>query len=164
MTASPPDRDGPEERARAACLNALGRRMHSRRELEIKLARKGIAPEIAAGVLDRLTEVGLVDDAAYARAFVAERQRRRPRGAFALQAELAARGVDRETAEVVLAETADAEDPVEVACRALEPRRRSLERLPRDRARAKAGQFLRGRGFGFAVAAEAVDRVLPGDP
>lgn len=152
----------PEERAREICLTALERRMRSRHELERILARKGVRPEVAASVLDRLTRVGLVDDAAFARAFVASRQRTRPRGRMGLVAELRKRGIDGGTIDAVLDERNASEDPVEAARRAVASKLRSLAGRPPQEIRRKAEQFLLRRGFGFETAREAL-RDLPAD-
>lgn len=152
----------PEERAREICLSALERRMRSRYELEQILRRKGVRPEVAAPVLDRLTEVGLVDDAAFARAFVASRQRTRPRGPMGLIAELRKRGIDAATIDAVLEDLKANEDPVAAARRAVAPKLRSLAGRPSPEVRRKAEQFLLRRGFGFETAREVL-RDLPGD-
>ncbi len=156
------DRDlPPRERAREICLRALERRMQSRRELELKLARKGVEAAVAAEVLDRLAEVGLVDDAAYARALIASRQRTRPRGRRALLAELLGKGVSAGVAEAVLAETVESEDPAEAARRAAAPKLRALSGRPAAEARRKTEQFLLRRGFGYGVIRAVLDDLLP---
>jgi regulatory protein len=148
----------PEETVREYCLRALGRRLHSRRELELKLARKGHRGPHVSLVLDRFTEVGLINDESFARAYVASRQSRRPRGARALSMELAARGVARETIKQVL--DSDLEDPLEAALRALKPRVRSLQALPGDKGWNRGMGFLQRRGFDMSVAKSALERLL----
>lgn len=118
------------DRARELCLAALERRMRTRKELAQLLARKRIPPEVAEPVLDRLQEVGLVNDEAYARAFVASRQRTKPRGGRALAAELYAKGVSSEVVARILEETEEAEDPLEAARRAVAPKLRTLAGRP----------------------------------
>lgn len=152
-----------EERIREICLTSLEHRMRSRRELERILRRKGVAPDAAAPVLDRLVEVGLVDDEQFARAFVASRQRTRPRGARGLAVELAQRGISREIAERVLADLAGEEDAVGTARRAVASKLRSLAGRPREEIRRKAEQFLLRRGFSFDVAREALRDLGEGD-
>ena len=147
----------PEERAREICLRALERRMHSRRELALKLRQKGVPEEVGEAVLDRLAEVGLVDDEAFARMYVTSRQRSRPRGHRGLLAELLRKGIERETAAAILEELEEEEDPVETARRAVAAKLRSLSgRPPRERKR-KAMDFLVRRGFGYDVAARALE-------
>jgi regulatory protein len=58
--------------------------------------------------VERLVELGIVDDRAFAQAWVESRDRARPRGKSALRRELALKGIDRETVEAVLAERDDA--------------------------------------------------------
>ncbi|MGZ4438230.1 MAG: regulatory protein RecX, partial [Nocardioidaceae bacterium] len=80
--AAPPPQDtaalGPEADAEAVArkilLDQLTGQARSRAELTTKLARKGVPPEIGERLLDRFEEVGLVDDAAFARSWVESRQ------------------------------------------------------------------------------------------
>jgi regulatory protein len=134
--------------------------MRSRHELEIRLRQKRIPAEIAAVVLDRLTEVGLIDDEAYARVFVAARQRTKPRGAKGLSSELARRGVAREIIDKVLGDLGEAEDPLDAARRAVAPKLRSLAAKPPAEMRRKAEQFLLRRGFSYGVAREVLDELI----
>jgi len=130
--------------------------MRSRRELERVLQRKGIDPAGVAPVLDRLTEVGLIDDEHYARVFVASRQRTRPRGSRGLAAELGRRGIAPEIVARVLAEVEESVDPVETARRAVAPKLRSLAGRPVEEIRRKAEQFLLRRGFSYGEAKAAL--------
>ena len=91
----------PEDRAREICLTAMERRMRSRWELVRILKKKGLQEEIFDPVLDRLTDAGLVDDEAFARVFVASRQRTRPRGSRGLDADLRQRGISTEVIGLV---------------------------------------------------------------
>lgn len=93
-----PDRDlGPpadsEGVARAIVLRKLTRQARSRHELETSLAAKDVPPEVAAKVLDRFQEVGLVDDVAYAGAWVQSRRLGRGLSRRALTHELQRKGV-----------------------------------------------------------------------
>jgi regulatory protein len=139
----------PEERARQLCLDALDRRMRTRKQLAQLLARKRVPLEVAAPVLDRLEEVGLLNDEAYARAFVASRQRSRPRGSRALSSELWAKGIPPDVIDRVLTDTDQAEEPLEAARRAAAPKLRQLDGKPEDEVRRKIEQFLLRRGFSY---------------
>ncbi len=153
----------PAEKAREVCLTALERRMRSRRELADRLRTKGIEEAVAESVLDRLESVGLIDDAAYARAFVASRQRTRPRGRRALEVELRGKGITAPIIESVLADLGEAEDPVEAARRALRPKVRGLAGRPPEEARAKAQGFLLRRGFDYGTIRLALDGMFRDD-
>jgi regulatory protein len=74
-------------------------RSRSRSELAEALRRREIPTEVADRVLDRFIDVGLIDDAAYASAFVTSRQRDRGLGRAALRTELRRKGIDDALAE-----------------------------------------------------------------
>jgi regulatory protein len=135
--------------------------MRTRKELVLMLSRKRVPAEVSGPVLDRLEQVGLVNDEAYARAFVASRQRSRPRGRRGLAAELAAKGVSREVIDRVLAQVQEAENPVLAARRAVLPKLRQLAGKPPAEIRRKAEQFLLRRGFSYQEAREALQAVEP---
>ena len=84
-----------------AGLRLLGRRAHARAELRTKLARRGYAAEEVDSALQRLTELGHLDDASFAAGHV--RRRQAGRGPLALSRELAMRGVGRAVAESAVA-------------------------------------------------------------
>ncbi len=92
------------EQAREICLRQLAVRPRTRAELAAALARKGISEEVAAEVLDRYDEVGIIDDAAFARAWVSSRHTGRGLARRALANELRQRGVDGEIATEALGE------------------------------------------------------------
>ena len=119
----------PESVARAICLRALTGAPKTRKQLADLLARRDVPEEAAVAVLDRFTEVGLIDDAAFARAWVSSRQAGRGLARRALQAELRAKGVDGEVAAEAAAlvddddERAAARDLVQPPARRHEPAR-----------------------------------------
>src|SRR5690348_9385137 len=92
-----PDGDDPVEVARALCLRLLTVAPRTRAQLAAALARRGVPAEAADAVLGRLTDVGLVDDQAFAAAWVSSRHLGRGLGRRALSAELRVRGVAGET-------------------------------------------------------------------
>jgi len=107
VTSAPSD---PEERARQECLRLLTLAPRTRAQLADALRRRGIPDDVADGVLDRFTGVGLIDDAAFARAWVESRHYSRGLAGRALTAELKRRGVeDDEIREAVAGLGPDAE-------------------------------------------------------
>jgi regulatory protein len=88
-----PDAD-PQERARQLCLRLLAGQPRTRSQLAEAMRRRGVPDEAAEAVLARFTEVGLIDDAAFARAWVESRHHGRGLARRALSAELRQRGVD----------------------------------------------------------------------
>ena len=115
----------------------------------------GYRAELVGGAIARLTELGMLDDAAFASAWVESRDRARPRGERALRSELAQKGIERSTADDALAERAagDPEPDVDAARRLLERHARSLERVADPRARRQRAYALLARnGFSPDVA------------
>lgn len=92
-----------EEQARALCLRLLTVRARTRAELEGQLAKRGYPDDIAGTVLDRLTDVGLIDDADFAEQWVRSRRENAGKGKRALAAELRNRGIDNEVIDEALA-------------------------------------------------------------
>ena len=84
----------PEEQARQLCLRLLTGRPRTRAQLAEAMHRHGVPEDAAAAVLARFAEVGLIDDAAFARAWVESRHHGRGLARRALSAELKQRGVD----------------------------------------------------------------------
>lgn len=87
------------DNCREDALKILERSLRTRLELEQKLKDKGHVASVIAPVLDRLAEVGLVDDAEYARAWLSGRWGRRPSGWRRLQQELEHKGVSKDDIE-----------------------------------------------------------------
>jgi regulatory protein len=92
-----------EEQARNLCLRLLTARARTRAELEGQLAKRGYPDDVTALVLDRLTQVGLVDDADFAEQWVQSRRVNAGKGKRALAAELRTKGVDDEVIAATLA-------------------------------------------------------------
>jgi len=96
MAGEEAERD-PVGAARDAALRLLTVRARGRAELELRLGQRGLPDEAVASALDRLEEVGLVDDAAFAMAY-AESRAGRGVDAGAITRELRGRGVDPQLA------------------------------------------------------------------
>lgn len=98
---STPDAD-PESVARGLVLRRLTAAPRSRAQLEADLAARDVPDDVAERVLDRFTEVGLVDDAAFAETWVRSRHAGRGLSRRALGHELRQKGIDDETALAAL--------------------------------------------------------------
>lgn len=98
------------------CLRLLTVRARTRAELEAQLTKRGFPDDVSARVLDRLVEVGLLDDAAFAEQWVHTRRANAGKGKRALASELRTKGVDPE----LIAETLDSVDAGEWRVRAEE--------------------------------------------
>jgi regulatory protein len=169
----------------AAVLDAAARflevRPRSIAEVRRRLRDNGYREDLVEGAIARLVDLGMLDDAAFARAWVESRDRARPRGARALQVELRRKGVAEDLIALALGErqttvpdgaspgstgAAGATPPDEAADRAaaerlLARRGSALLREPDvRRRRSKAYALLARSGFGPEVCREAVNAWL----
>jgi regulatory protein len=138
--------------AHTIALRKLAAQARTRHELDRALQRKNVPDEVAASVLDRLEQVGLVDDQAFAHGWVESRQRRRHLSRSALRRELQAKGIDRDQVDAALAAVDSADELT--AARAFVVKKsgatRGLDPLVRNRRLAAA---LARRGFGSGIIA-----------
>jgi regulatory protein len=141
--------------AMEVALRFLGTRPRTRWELDRRLRRAGAPEPVIVAAMERLTELGYVDDAAFARWWGEQRDRHSPRGRRMLETELRQRGVPREVIEElrgqpvarVPGEEALPETEAERARIAMERHLRGRPR-PQDRAALqRLGTYLLRRGF-----------------
>lgn len=92
-------------RALGDAYRLLGHRARSRAELAARLAAKGHSPALIETVLTRLQHEALIDDEAFARAFIADKRRLSQWGRERIARELARAGVSEATIDAALAET-----------------------------------------------------------
>lgn len=154
-----PGSDDPETKARGLVLRKLTGQARTRYELDRALKAKEIPEAVSNQVLDRLEEIGLVDDAAFARDWVESRQLRRQLSRRALRHELQHKGVDRDDIEEALAGV-DGDDEYEAARVLAHRKARGMTGLTREvRARRIAGALAR-RGFSSGLTSRVVAEVL----
>ncbi|MFC7527147.1 regulatory protein RecX [Actinoplanes sp. GCM10030250] len=144
--------------AREICLRQLAVRPRTRAELAKALARKEISEEVVAEVLDRYDEVGIIDDAAFARAWVTSRHSGRGLARRALANELRQRGVDAETAGEAL-ESLDDESEAATA-RVLVDRKLRTARGEPEAVFRRLVAMLARKGYSAGVAIRAVKDAL----
>ena len=154
--------DDAKWRVRQAALHLLSHRPRAEQELRRRLRSKNFPHALVEWCLRLLEEEGLIDDHAFASAFVRSRIRLRPRGRFRLAQELRQKGVSAEVAEQAIDQAFSNEETSEqdLACAAargwlarqgstltegLASTDRSRER---ERARQRLHAFLSRRGFG----------------
>lgn len=148
-----PDAD-PESVARAIVLRQLTASARTRVELERTLAKRNVPDDAAGRVLDRMTEVGLIDDAEFAREWVRQRQLGKGLARRALADELRRKGVADDLAQAALGQVDDEAErsaAFELAAR----KARASRGQPHDkRLRSLAGMLARKGyppGLAFAV-------------
>ena len=155
----PAEMADPEAVAKGICLRALTGAAKTRKQLADLLAKKDVPDEVAAAVLDRFTEVGLIDDAAFAAAWVSSRQSGRGLARRALSAELRAKGVDGEVAATAL-EAVDPQDEWDSARQLVARRLPSMSRLDRVTAERRLVGMLARKGYGGGLAGWVVREAL----
>lgn len=154
-----------EEQARALCLRLLTARARSRAELAGQLAKRGYPDEVSTRVLDRLTEVGLLDDTDFAEQWVHSRLANAGKGKRALAAELHTKGVEKDVITSVLGGI----NPAAERGRAEQLVRKRLRRenLGDEAADAKVTRRLVGmlarRGFSQGMALDVVSVEVAGE-
>lgn len=143
------------------CLRLLTARARTRAELAGQLAKRGYPDDVSARVLDRLTDVGLVDDAGFAEQWVHSRRANAGKGKRALAAELHTKGVDNDVITSVLgginpaAERGRAEQLVRARLR-----RENLGDADDAPVSRRMVAMLARRGFGQTMAYEVVSAEL----
>jgi regulatory protein len=156
----------PESVARGICLRALTGAPKTRQQLADLLVKRGVPDDAAEAVLDRFTEVGLIDDAAFSRAWVSSRQAGRGLARRALSAELRAKGVEPDVAAEAV-EAVDDDDERAAARTLVDRRLRAMSRLDRTTATRRLMGMLARKGYSGGLAAavirEALDEVPDAD-
>jgi regulatory protein len=150
-----------------AAARFLETRSRSVAEVRRRLTTAGYRTELVEGAIARLVELGILDDATFARAWVESRDRARPRGERALRQELLLKGVDRALIDEVLGERGEGREQgadVGAAAQLLARHARSLERAADPRVRRQRAYALLARnGFDPDVCAEAASTFVRGN-
>jgi regulatory protein len=135
-------------------LNYLSYRPRSRAEISTYLQRRGESDSQIEAVTSRLERAGLLDDEAFARFWVENRERFRPRGLRALRYELRSKGISDEIIDRLLATVDVSAGAYEAASR----KARQLIHLERQTFHRKLVEYLARRGFEYEVAQEVAVR------
>lgn len=161
MPGGPEPAPDPAEQAREICLRLLAVRPRTRAELATALRRGGIADEVAAGVLERYAEVGMIDDAAFARAWVSSRHHGRGLARRALSSELRQRGVAPETVGEALGEL-DSDTEAATARALVDRKLRTARGEPEVLVRRLVGMLAR-KGYPAGLAFRVVKEAMAAD-
>ncbi len=148
------------DKAYLAALRFLEARPRSVAEVRARLRRKDFASEAIDAAIARLSDLELLDDAAFARYWVENRQAYRPRGASALRDELRRKGIDANVTSEVLNDDALAGDE---SASAWGLARAALRKYAGSRDRnaftRRMGSYLQRRGYSFEVIRPIVDQL-----
>jgi regulatory protein len=150
-----------------AALRFLEARQRSAVEVRRRLLLHGYRAELVDSTIDRLVELDILDDAAFAQAWVESRDRARPRGQRALRSELRRKGIDRQVVDDVLEARELAEPAADAAAarRVLERHANALNRVTDPRARRQRAYALLARsGFDSDTAVEVISELAENAP
>jgi regulatory protein len=135
-------------------LNFLESRPRSEREVRSRLTQKGTPPSLVDRVVERLRELKLIDDGAFAEFWIENRNRFRPKGARAIKAELRQKGLSNE----IIAEQVDEGFDEEAGARSVALRQaRRYAKLDYQTFRQKLWAYLARRGFDFDAISPAIE-------
>ena len=151
-------------RAEDAVIQAVDRgarflayRPRSTQEVRRNLEGKNIPAAVVETAIQRLSTLGYLDDRAFARYWVENRNAFKPLGARALRYELRQKGVTPAIIDQVLN---DMTDEAEAAYQAACSKARSLRGKTQTEFKLKLGAFLQRRGFGFDVIGDVAHRLI----
>jgi regulatory protein len=144
------------QRAFNLALRFLSYRPRSQFEVQRYLQDKAVADKVIQDVLSRLEQAGYVDDEAFARFWVENREQFRPRSQRALKYELRQKGVS----QVIISRVLTDLDDEAAAWRAVEGRLHRWANLPADELRHKLMGYLNRRGFDYATVTVTVEKVF----
>ncbi|MFI5474387.1 recombination regulator RecX [Streptomyces cacaoi] len=149
----------PAERARAICLRLLTGTPRTRKQLADALRKREIPDDVAEEVLSRFEEVGLINDGAFADAWVESRHHGRGLARRALAQELRTKGVDSELIEEAVGRL-DSEQEEETARELVARKLRSTRGLDRDKRLRRLAGMLARKGYPEGMALRVVRQAL----
>lgn len=149
----------PQEQARAICLRLLTGSPRTRKQLGDALHKRGIPEEVADEVLSRFEDVGLIDDAAFAGAWVESRHHGRGLARRALARELRTKGVDSTLIDEAVGQL-DAEQEEATARELVARKLRSTRGMDRDKRLRRLAGMLARKGYPEGMALRVVRRAL----
>ena len=153
------DTPDPEARARQICLRLLTAAPRTTAELAQAMHRGGVPAEAAEAILARFADAGLVDDAAFARAWVESRHYSQGLSRRSLSAELRRRGVDTEEIREAVS-TLDPEQEVDTARRLVEQKMASTRGQPPEARIRRAAGTLARKGYPPGLVFRLIKEVL----
>ncbi|MET8326924.1 recombination regulator RecX [Streptomyces sp. NPDC005181] len=149
----------PVEQARNICLRLLTGTPRTRKQLADALRKREIPDEAADEVLSRFEDVGLIDDAAFADAWVESRHHGRGLARRALVRELRTKGVDSAVIDEAIGQL-DSEQEEETARELVARKLRSTRGLDRDKRLRRLAGMLARKGYGEGMALRVVRQAL----
>jgi len=152
--------ENPEARARQVCLTLLTLAPRTRAQLAEALRKRGIPDEVADEVLGRFADVGLIDDAAFARSWVESRHHSRGLAGRALSAELKQRGVASDEIRAAIDEQLSPTAEIDAARRLVERRIAGTRGLSAEQRTRRLAGMLARKGYPAGLAYRVIREAL----
>lgn len=137
-------------------LRFLKYRVRTRAEIKRYLAGKNFSIETITSTIHRLEDLGLINDHEFAKLWVENRRRFRPKGTYALKAELKKKGISDEIIDVTLKD----DDEKKNARAAISSRLSRWENCNTDELQRKIFTFLRSRGFSYKTCTQLCEQII----
>lgn len=147
------------DKALRKAMNRLARRAMSRRDLDRKLIDLEFDAPTRQRVLDRLAELGYLDDAAFGKALIRETVLRKPAGPFLLKQKLMQKGLDRTLIDRLVEDATETRDQTADAVDLLRRRLRSMQRLDPAARRRRLYGLLARRGYDIDTISNALSEL-----
>ncbi|MFB7514421.1 recombination regulator RecX [Streptomyces sp. NPDC056144] len=154
-----PSPQDPAERARAICLRLLTGSPRTRKQLADALRKREIPDDVAEEVLSRFEDVGLIDDAAFAGAWVESRHHGRGLARRALARELRTKGVEPALVQEAV-DQLDSEQEEATARDLVARKLRATRGLERDKRLRRLAGMLARKGYPEGMALRVVRQAL----
>ena len=132
---------------------------YTKSEMGQRLAREGFSEKAIGTAIEELIDSGQIRDRKYAENWVIRRQKSNPRGKTLLKRELLDKGVDRETAEQVVAQV-KTENEANLALQIAQKRVKQYRRLPVHVAKRRLHGFLARRGFESEIVRQVLEQIF----
>lgn len=143
----------------------LQRRIHTSRELYIKLRQKFSDDLLIKNCLTELQQKGFINDKEFALAFISEKQKSKKWSKAKLKSELIKRGVSSEIISEVLNQTFDTEREIESAKELAEKKLSQIIKKENDKRKVyqKIMMYLQSKGYDYEMSSEVVRKILKSD-
>jgi regulatory protein len=143
-------------------LKFLSYRIRSEKEIREKLKTKQVEPQIIEKIIAKLKEKKFIDDENFARMWIENRNRFKPRSLRLIKMELKQKGIEEEIFDKMINDEGLMINDLEQAKKLVEKRIGRLKGLPKQEIYEKLGRYLASKGFNWDTIKKAIDLALRG--
>jgi len=145
-----------------ATIRYLSFRPRSEKEIRDYLKKKNANEKTIGLIVEKLKEYKFLDDAEFARRFIEQRIKIKPKAWRIIKLELIRKGISKEIIETIILEDQAPEiNDGETALKLAEKRIERLKNEPRQKQYEKMFRYLASKGYNYDIIKEVVDRILP---